>query len=241
MFRKVIHDVERETLQKLKVAEKTRKNDYASTGMSLFLRNGRLSVNNAMGLLAQIDRLSFWHECLWEAVELVDWRFGEIRTPGHQPMAGRRKLERDQQLAHPRIHLYLAVTGAGKKLAERLENQLPENADFPGWAIAQPLADWQAQAETAFPGSCRSCLLFGTAWAVFGGWSMPCGTMAMRSFPQSALESSANGWRSGSKVTHRSKGWLNNFLTLPRKNGCEPASAAESHQQRVAPLPGPSA
>jgi len=60
--------------------------------------------------------LSFWHECLWEAVELVDWRCGEIRTRAINQWLADESLKGIQQLAHPRI----------QKLAERLEDQLPE-------------------------------------------------------------------------------------------------------------------
>jgi len=90
-------------------------------------------------LLAQVDPLSFWHERLWDAVELVDWRCGEIRTRAINQWLADESLKGIQQLPHPRI----------QKLAERLENQLPEMLTFLD-GIAQPLADWQAQAEQYF-------------------------------------------------------------------------------------------
>ena len=136
--RKVIHDVERETLQKLKVAEKLEKRLRKHWDEPVFAEWAALS-EQCDGLLAQIDRLSFWHECLWEAVELVDWRCGEIRTRAINQWLADESLKGIQQLAHPRI----------QKLAERLENQLPEMLTFLD-GIAQPLADWQAQAEQHF-------------------------------------------------------------------------------------------
>jgi len=129
--RKVIHDVERETLQKLKVAEKLEKRLRKHWDEPVFAEWAALS-EQCDGLLAQIDRLSFWHECLWEAVELVDWRCGEIRTRAINQWLADESLKGIQQLAHPRIHLYLRYWRR-QKLAERLENQTARNADFPGW------------------------------------------------------------------------------------------------------------
>lgn len=90
-------------------------------------------------LLAQIDRLSFWYGCLWDAVELVDWRNGDIRDRAINQWLAEESLKGIKQLPHPRI----------QKLAERLENQLPEMLTFLD-CIAQPLADWQVQAESHF-------------------------------------------------------------------------------------------
>jgi len=151
---------------------------------------------------AGTDRpLEFLHECLWEAVELVDWRCGEIRTRAINQWLADESLKGIQQLAHPRIHLYLRYWRR-QKLAERLEDQLPEMLTFLD-GIAQPLADWQAQAEQHFQDHAAAAC-FRDSVARFGGWSMPCGTMAMRSSAK-PLWKLSNGWRSGSKVTHRSK------------------------------------
>ena len=54
-------------------------------------------------------------------------------------MAGRKSLKGIKQLLHPRI----------QKLAERLEEQLPEMLTFLD-GIVEPLTDWQAQAEQHF-------------------------------------------------------------------------------------------
>jgi len=40
---------------------------------------------------------------LWEAVELVDWRCGEIRTRAINQWLADESLKGIQQLAHPRI------------------------------------------------------------------------------------------------------------------------------------------
>jgi hypothetical protein len=136
--RKVIHDVEREALQKLKVAEKLEKRLRKHWDEPVFVEWAALS-EQCDDLLAQIDHLSFWLECLWESVELVDWRCGDIRSRAINQWLADESLKGIQQLAHPRI----------QKLAERLENQLPEMLTFLD-GIAQPLADWQVQAEQHF-------------------------------------------------------------------------------------------
>jgi len=73
------------------------------------------------------------------AVELVDWRSGEIRDRALNQWLADETLKGIQQLPHPRI----------QKLAERLENQLSEMLTFLD-GIAQPLADWQVQVEQHF-------------------------------------------------------------------------------------------
>ena len=81
-------------------------------------------------LLTQINQLRFWHECLWDAVELVDWRSGEIRGRAINQWLAEESLKGIKQLPHPRI----------QKLAERLEKQLPEMLTFLD-GIAQPLLE----------------------------------------------------------------------------------------------------
>jgi hypothetical protein len=181
--RKVIHDVERETLQKLKVAEKLEKRLRKHWEEPIFAEWAALS-EQCDGLLAQIDRLSFWHECLWEAVELVDWRCGEIRTRAINQWLADESLKGIQQLAHPRIvPAVLAQVGGtpGKSTAR--------NADFPGWHC--PASGRLASAGgTAFSGSCRSCLLSGQRGPFLAAGACraaqwPCGV------PQSRFGSSA--------------------------------------------------
>ena len=70
---------------------------------------------------------------------MVDWRNGEIRNRAINQWLADETLKGIKQLSHPRI----------QKLAERLEKQLPDMLTFLD-GIAQPLADWQAQAEQHF-------------------------------------------------------------------------------------------
>ena len=136
--RKVIHDIEREAYRKLEEAEKLEKQLRKQWDDAVFTKWVELN-QQFEDLLAQINALTFWLGCLWDAVELVDWRNGEIRNRAINQWLADETLKGIKQLSHPRI----------KKLAERLESQLPEMLTFLD-EIATPLADWQAQAEKHF-------------------------------------------------------------------------------------------
>ena len=135
---KVIHDLEREAYQNLKVLEKLEKQLCKRWEDATFAKWVR-PYEQLENLLTQIDRLSFWYGCLWDAVELVDWRNGEIRHRAINQWLAEETLKGIQQLTHPRI----------QKLAEGLEKQLPEMLTFLD-GIVEPLTDWQAQAEQHF-------------------------------------------------------------------------------------------
>ncbi len=136
--RKVIHDVEREAYQKLKAAEQLEKQLRKEWDDAVFAEWIK-PYEQFENLLIQINRLSFWYGCLWDAVELVDWHNGEIRNRAINQWLAEETLKGIKQLSHPRI----------QKLAERLEKQLPEMLTFLD-GIASPLTDWQAQAEQHF-------------------------------------------------------------------------------------------
>jgi hypothetical protein len=144
--RKVIHDIEREAYRKLEEAEKLEKQLRKQWEEAVFTKWVELN-EQFEDLLAQIKALTFWLGCLWDAVELVDWRNGEIRNRAINQWLADETLKGIKQLSHPRI----------KKLAERLENQLPEMLTFLD-EIAQPLTDWQAQVQKYFQDdSCPNC------------------------------------------------------------------------------------
>ena len=144
--RKVIHDIEREAYRKLEEAEKLEKQLRKQWDDAVFAEWVELN-QQFEDLLAQIKALTFWLGCLWDAVELVDWRNGEIRKRAINQWLADETLKGIKQLSHPRI----------KKLAERLENQLPEMLTFLD-EIAQPLTDWQAQVQKHFQDvSCSNC------------------------------------------------------------------------------------
>ena len=135
---KVIHDLEREAYQNLKVVEQLEKQLCKGWDDTVFAKWIK-PYEQFENLLAQIDRLSFWYGCLWDAVELVDWRNGGIRQRAINQWLAEETLKGIQQLPHPRI----------QKLVEGLEKQLPEMLTFLD-GIVEPLADWQAQAEQHF-------------------------------------------------------------------------------------------
>jgi len=137
--RKVIREVEREALQKMKAAEKLEKRLRKAWDEALFDTWVALEEQSA-SLLEQSSRLRFWRECLWDAVELVDWRSGEIRDRAINQWLADETLNGIRQLPHPRI----------QHLAERLAAQVPEMLTFLE-AITQPLAHWQAQLQPLFP------------------------------------------------------------------------------------------
>jgi hypothetical protein len=136
--RKVIHDIEREAYRKLEETEKLEKQLRKEWDQAVFVKWVELN-QQFEDLLAQIKALTFWLGCLWDAVELVDWRNGEIRNRAINQWLADETLKGIKQLPHPRI----------KKLAERLENQLPEMLTFLD-EISQPLMDWQTQAQQHF-------------------------------------------------------------------------------------------
>jgi hypothetical protein len=136
--RKVIHDLEREAYQALKAAEQLEKKLLKHWDDAIFTEWVK-PYEQFEKLLVQINQLGFWYGCLWDAVELVDWRNGEIRNRAINQWLAEESLKGIKQLPHPRI----------QKLAERLEEQLLEMLTFLD-GIIEPLTDWQAQAEQHF-------------------------------------------------------------------------------------------
>jgi hypothetical protein len=137
-IRKVIHDLEREALQNLKGLEKLEKQLCKQWDDAVFVKWVK-PYEQLENLLTQIDQLSFWYGCFWDAVELVDWRNGDIRHREINQWLAEETLKGIQQLPHPRI----------QKLAQRLGEQLPEMLTFLD-GILEPLSDWQAQAAQHF-------------------------------------------------------------------------------------------
>jgi len=135
---KVIQDVERDALHKLDAVEKLEKRLRKHWNEADFAELAQLDPQmNA--LLAQSDQLHFLRGCLWEAVELVDWRNGDIRARPINQWLAEETLREMKRLPHPRI----------QKLVERLEGVVPEMLTFLDGS-AQPLADWQVLAEAHF-------------------------------------------------------------------------------------------
>ena len=174
-IRKVIHDLEREAYQNLKVTEKLEKQLCKQWEDAVFARWVK-PYEQLETLLTQIDQLSFWYGCFWDAVELVDWRNGEIRHRAINQWLAEETLKSIQQLAHPRI----------QKLADGLEKQLPEMLTFLDNILA-PLSDWQAQAEQHFQDH-ASAALFQASVARFWRLEHAVEHNGHKNFREAALE-----------------------------------------------------
>lgn len=91
-------------------------------------------------LLALSDQLRFWCGCLYDALELVDWRSGEIRDHQINQWLLQETITGLKQLDHPRV----------KKLVTTLENQADELLTFLAWLEIQ-FIPWQRRLARAFP------------------------------------------------------------------------------------------
>jgi hypothetical protein len=136
--KKVVRDIEREALCALKAAERLAKSLKKDWDDAVFAQWDKLD-EQFRSLAAQAAALNNWRGHLWDAMELVDWRNGEIRNRAINQWLAEETLKGIQMLPHPRI----------QQLAESLKNQLPEMLTFLD-GIVEPLAEWQAQAEQHF-------------------------------------------------------------------------------------------
>jgi hypothetical protein len=91
-------------------------------------------------LLGLSDQLRFWYGCLCDALELVDWRSGEIRDREINQWVLGETLQALRQLDHPRV----------QKLVRYLENHYDELLTFLDWLEVQ-LIPWQRRLARAFP------------------------------------------------------------------------------------------
>jgi hypothetical protein len=90
-------------------------------------------------LLEMSDQLRFWYGCLCDALEIADWRSGEIRDREINQWLFDEILKGLRQLEHPRV----------KKLVTTLENQYDELLTFLDWLEVQ-LVPWQRRLARAF-------------------------------------------------------------------------------------------
>ena len=135
---KVIGDVERDALRQMEAVEKLEKRLRKHWDVDVFAQLVQVDAQMA-SLLAQSQALRVLRGGLWEAVELVDGRTGDIRSRATNQWVAEQALREMQQLPHPRI----------QKLADRLTAILPEMLTFLD-PLAPDLARWQAQAENYF-------------------------------------------------------------------------------------------
>ena len=135
----VVEDVEREALRAMTAAarlEKSLRKRWTDAAFDEWVT----LTEQAERLLEQSAQLRFWRECLWDAVEVVDLRSGEIRDRAINEWLLNETLANLEQLDHPRIQ---ALTG-------RLRAQSSELLTFLD-SLAHPLQAWQAKVAQHFP------------------------------------------------------------------------------------------
>jgi hypothetical protein len=129
----VVTDVEREALRALTEAERLEKKLRHRWDAAQFAA-WATATEKAEQLLPISAQLRFWTDCVWDALEIVDWRSGEIRDRTINQWLLTETITALRALAHPRI----------QKLADRLEAQAPDL--FTGLDLLAPdLARWQAR------------------------------------------------------------------------------------------------
>jgi hypothetical protein len=138
-MRQVIRDIEREALRAMSAAQRLEKRLGKQWDEAMFAEWAATN-ERADHLLEQSAQLRFWRECIWDAVEIVDLRSGEIRDRAINQWLLDECLTGLQGLDHPRIC----------KLTERLQAQAPQLLTFLE-GLAQPLAAWQARLAQHIP------------------------------------------------------------------------------------------
>lgn len=137
----VVTDLEREAWQALTLTdrlEKRRTNHWPEADFAAYL----VATDQAEQGLAHSAALRFWRGCLWDAVERVDWRSGEIRERAINEWLLTETLTALKTIPHPRV----------QKLVERLAAQAPEMLTFLE-GLTPALAAWPIQRDAHFPDS----------------------------------------------------------------------------------------
>lgn len=91
-------------------------------------------------LVEMSGEVRFWYECLCDALEVVDWRSGEIRDREINQWLLRETIRELQRLDHPRV----------EKLVTYLQNQQDELLTFLDW-LEVSLLPWQRKLACALP------------------------------------------------------------------------------------------
>jgi hypothetical protein len=136
-------------------------------------------------LLAQCSAMRFWYESLWDAVELVDWRSGEIRDRAINAWLLQETLYGLRAIDHPRV----------QKLVNRLSEPSDELLTFLD-LFAPALEGWQQRLMAHFTDA---------AWAAFFQT-----TVARTWRLEHALR---NGHRSFSQAASHARQLLTEFVT----------------------------
>jgi hypothetical protein len=135
-----LRDLERSALKQLEKAEDEYQAALKAPGDDACLAAWVEAEDAADGLLEMSHQFHFWYGCLCDALELVDWRSGEIRDRAINQWLLDETLKRLRQLGHVQL----------KKLVTTLENQYAELLTFLDWLEVQ-LIPWQQRLAHAFP------------------------------------------------------------------------------------------
>jgi hypothetical protein len=130
----VVGDMEREALRAITAIEKLEKRLTTKRWQEETFQQWISQNEQAERLLIQSGQVRFWYECLWDAVELVDWRSGEIRNREINAWLWNETLAGLRQIDHPRV----------LKLVDRLTDQEDELLTFLD-GLAPELETWQAR------------------------------------------------------------------------------------------------
>lgn len=142
----VITDVAREALRALQPAAQAEKHLRRQWDAAEFA-TWATALEQAERLWDLSNTLRFWTGCVWDALEIVDWRSGEIRDRAINQWLLAETRTALRGLAHPRV----------QALVKRLDAQAEELStclDF----LAPALAAWQTRVAAHFPDA---------AWARF--------------------------------------------------------------------------
>lgn len=136
---RVVRDVQREVRRLQQACHQLEKQLTTARWQESGFADWVQLVERQEALQAQVTALQFWHECLQDAMELVDLRSGEIRDHATNAWLLDETLAGLRQLAHPRI----------QALADKLTAQAPELLTFLA-TVAAPLAAWQARVQAHY-------------------------------------------------------------------------------------------
>jgi hypothetical protein len=130
----VVMDVERDVLRAIVAIGKLEKRLTTKRWQEETFQQWVSQTEQAERLLVQSGQARFWYECLWDAMEIVDWRSGEIRDRAINGWLLDEILIGLGQINHPRV----------QKLVERLTEQKDELLTFLD-GLAPQLETWQAR------------------------------------------------------------------------------------------------
>jgi len=140
----ILRDLERETFHALNTLEKQEKSLRKRWQEPIF-EQWVAQTEQGERLLAQCSSLRFWYESLWDAVELGDWRSGELRDRAINAWLMQETLNGLRAIDHPRVQKLvdrlseasddlLAFLDLFTPTLERWQQRLSAHFTDPAWA-----------------------------------------------------------------------------------------------------------